>query len=64
LISIDTETDIEYRYNRIKGAVHKAAKEALGHRDDKGKVVQPWWNEEIKPILKEKKRAFNRWLVN
>jgi hypothetical protein len=39
LESIDTESDIEGRYNRIKGAVHQAAKEALGLRDDKGNVV-------------------------
>jgi hypothetical protein len=59
LESIDTESDIEERYNRIKSAIHQVAKEALGHRDDKGKVGQPWWNEKIK----KKKRAFNNWIV-
>jgi hypothetical protein len=39
LESIDTESDVEGRYNRIKGVVHQAAKEALGLRDDKGNVV-------------------------
>jgi hypothetical protein len=48
LESTDTEFNTKDRYNRMKSAIYQAAKEAMGHRDDKGKVGQPWWNEKVK----------------
>ena len=50
-------------YEQVKTTIHEAAKEALGYIERGKKTQKPeWWSEELKELVENKKRAYQKWL--
>lgn len=50
-------------YEQVKTTIHGAAKEALGYIERGKKTQKPeWWSEELKELVENKKRAYQKWL--
>lgn len=49
-------------YGQIKGAIHRAAKESLGERDNTKRELPEWWSYELEKLIEDKKKSYQTWL--
>lgn len=62
LSSLQDDT-AENMYESMKSSIHEAALEALGKKSTyKKNKKAAWWNDNLEPLIKDKKNAYERWL--
>jgi fructose-specific phosphotransferase system component IIB len=53
--------ELEQSHLQIANAIYKAANEALSKAQKERR--KEWWTHDIKPLIKDKKRAYNKCLM-
>lgn len=58
------EGNVEEEWNAFRDGVLRSASEVCGRRRVGGYVRKgsEWWNEEVRKVVEEKRRAFEKWL--
>ncbi|XP_030763574.1 uncharacterized protein LOC115888129 [Sitophilus oryzae] len=57
------QINTEELYKTIKDSIHQAAEEALGHQKYRCTQNPEWWSEELEEVTKNKKKAYQKWLL-
>ena len=60
----DSTNDINTEWKKMTASIHKAVEETVGYKYSSlsRKRKTPWWNDDVKTAVKNKTKAFRKWM--